>query len=127
MALVVSSIIFIVKRAGKQEFTPADKFLALITLILAHVQFVVGLVLYFVSPIVEAALASDNLMANPVHRFYAVEHASVMLIAVVLITVGYSRAKRQVESAKKFKTLGLFYLLGLLVALSRIPWDAWMS
>ena len=127
VGLIVSSLVFLVKLAGNKEFKPLDKTLALITLILAHLQFVAGLILYFISPVAQAARNAEDMMADPTHRLYAVEHITVMIIAVVLITIGYSRAKRQDSAKGKFKNLGLFYLLGLLVALSRIPWDAWLA
>lgn len=127
LGLLISSVVFFAKAASGKSFGKGDKFLALFTLILAHLQLVAGLVLYFISPKIDAAYSSGELMANPEYRFYAVEHLLVMLIAIVLITVGYSRAKRKVEASAKFKTLGLFYLLGLLLALSRIPWEAWLG
>lgn len=101
--------------------------MALFTLIAAHLQLVFGLALYFVSPITQAAFKSDEIMSNATYRFYAVEHISIMLIAIVVITIGYSKSKRQTDDSKKFKTLSLFYAIGLVLALSRIPWDVWPS
>ncbi len=124
-ALVIAIIIFFTKKAGGKEFNAADKRLALITLILAHLQLVFGLLLYFISPVVKAALQSGAVMADAANRFWAVEHIATMLIAIVLITVGYSRAKRKTASGAKFKTLAIFYLLGLILALLRIPWELW--
>ena len=66
-------------------------------------------------------------MKDAVMRLYAVEHIAVMLIAITLITIGYSRAKRQPNAGKKFRGLALFYSLGLVLILSRIPWEAWLS
>lgn len=125
--LLASSLIFFSKRFANREFSKMDKVLALVTLIFAHVQFLVGLILYFISPITKAARASGEMMSNPTYRFYAVEHVTVMVIAIVLITIGYSRAKRATTSRKKFGTLGLCYLLALILVLSRIPWDVWPS
>ncbi|MGB0177826.1 MAG: hypothetical protein ACPF9D_11715, partial [Owenweeksia sp.] len=68
---------------------------------------------------------SDELMSNPDYRFYAVEHISVMILAVVLITVGHSRSKKAALATQKFRNLTIFFLLGLILILSRIPWEAW--
>lgn len=125
--LGISVIIFFSKMSGGKSFSAADKRLALITLILAHLQLVFGLILYFISPVVDAALASENMMADASSRFWAVEHILTMLIAIVLITVGYSSAKRKTEGKAKFKTLAIFYLLGLILALLRVPWDSWLA
>ena len=123
--LLIAIVVFFAKRAGKGNFGGGDKKLALFTMIFTHLQFVVGLVLYFLSPKVN--LQSSELMSNEQLRFYGVEHISVMIIAVVLITVGYSRAKRKEAARAKFQNLGIFFLLGLLLMLSRIPWDVWPS
>lgn len=125
LSLVVSVVIFMAKRMQGGTFTTGDRRLALITLILAHLQLVIGLVLYAISPLVKAAYDSDEMMSDSVHRFYAVEHFATMLIAIILITVGYSRAKRRSEDAGKFRSLSFFYLLGLALILLRIPWDVW--
>ncbi len=126
-ALLASVLVFVAKRFGGRNFKKADKLLALITLILAHVQLLVGLVLYFVSPLVKAALESGEVMKNATHRLYAVEHISVMILAIIFITIGYSKAKRKTEAAAKFQTLWIFYAIGLVLVLSRIPWDVWPS
>ncbi len=123
--LLASVLVFVAKRFGNRTFKGGDKALALVTLILTHIQFLVGLILYFISPVVKQALNSGEVMSDATNRFYAVEHISVMLIAVVLITIGYSRAKRKEESAAKFQSLMIFYGIGLVLVLSRIPWGAW--
>ncbi len=127
LLLLLSVIVFLAKAAQKKSFTGGDKRLALITITLVHLQLVFGLVLYFISPVVKTALKSGEVMSDSINRFYAVEHISVMILAVVLVTIGYSKAKRSNEPAKKFRTLSVFYIIGLLLALSRIPWDAWIG
>lgn len=116
-------ILAIVNAAGKMNkpeatFGANDKRLGLFSLIFTHVQFIIGLVLYFISPKVQF---SAETMSNSVLRFYTVEHISLMLIAIALITVGYSKAKRQ-EGGKNFKTTFRFYLIGLILILISIPW-----
>ncbi len=125
-ALLVSSILFLTK-AKTATFSASDKRLALITLILSHLQLIIGLALYFLGPKGYNYTSVEGFMKDPVLRLYAVEHISVMLIAIALITVGYSRAKRAENDHKKFRSLGIFYGLGLILALSRIPWDAWLA
>lgn len=103
----------------KATYEPKEQRLALFTLIVSHLQLLLGLVLYFISPMVQF---SSETMSNPGMRFFTVEHTTGMAIALALITVGYSRAKRQAPAAKGFKTLAVFYLLGLLLILISIPW-----
>lgn len=88
----------------------------LITLILTHLQLLAGLLLYFISGKVQFG---GNTMSNSVIRFFTVEHSLMMIIAVVLITVGYSKAKK---APKPFKIVFNFYLLALILILVAIPW-----
>lgn len=60
-------------------------------------------------------------------RLLAVEHPFINIIALVLITIGWSRHKKLMESERKFKTISIFYGLGLLLILSRIPWGQWFA
>jgi NADH:ubiquinone oxidoreductase subunit 2 (subunit N) len=104
---------------GKKEFTPGDKKIALFTLISTHLQLVIGAVLYFLSPYVQF---SGHVMSDNILRFYTVEHISMMLIAIALITVGYSTSKRAEDSETKFKKLAIWFTIGLIIILVAIPW-----
>jgi cation transport ATPase len=108
---------------GKKQYLPGDKKVALFTLISAHLQLVVGLILYFVSPTVKVGLADMGAaMKDPGLRFWSVEHISMMLIAIILITVGYSSAKRGKDDETKHKRVAIFFLLALIVIFMAIPW-----
>lgn len=112
--LVLTIISVFGKRSGKVPFTEGDKKLSLFTLIATHLQAVLGLGLYFMSTKVEF---SANTMSNSVFRFFTMEHTLMMLIAIILITVGYRHAK--VGNAKGVFT---YYLIALLLILAAIPW-----
>jgi len=107
---------------GKQY----NRKMALVGLICAHVQLLVGLVAYFVSPY-GVSNVSSAAMKDSIARLYFLEHPVTMLIAVALITVGYSRAKRQPNPRKQNGGVLVFYLIALILILSRIPWHAWPS
>jgi len=104
---------------GKKAYTEGDRKKALFALIFTHVQFVLGLILYFISPYVkhESGVMKDTLL-----RFYTVEHFVMMILAVILITIGYSVSKRKTEALSKFKTTAIYYLIALLIILAAIPW-----
>jgi uncharacterized protein YacL len=104
---------------GKKEFTASDKKSALFALIFTHIQLILGLGLYFISPLVSF---EEGAIKSEVFRFYTIEHFSMMIIAIVLITLGFSLSKRAPESITKFKRVAVFYLIGLLIMLSSIPW-----
>lgn len=113
-----------------KEYGPKDFRLALFALIVTHLQVLLGLFLYFVSPYGLQNISSvgmSEIMKNAEYRMYAVEHPLIMLFTVVLITVGYSKHKKKLVSKPKFKMLAIFYTLALVLLLSRIPWQQWMD
>jgi len=124
LGLLVSFVIALSGLLGGKPFTDKDRKTGLFGLIPAHLQWVLGGILYFVSPL-GMANATEGFMKQPISRLYVLEHPLTMIIAVVLITVGYSRAKRLSEDKKRFRSIALFYGLALVLILSRIPWNAW--
>ena len=110
--------------SAKRNFTKNDRSLSLVALILSHIQLLVGLVLWATSPLGKDAMSQ---MSNAAMRLTAVEHPLVNIIAIVLITIGWSKHKKEESSNGKFKKIGIFYALGLLLILSRIPWSNWMA
>ena len=66
------------------------------TLLAFHIQVVIGLILYYISPVVQVALNNfGKAMGDTDLRFVAMEHPLVMLIAAVFITIGYSKSKNK--------------------------------
>ena len=127
---VIATINALAGLLGKKEYQPKDFRLALFTLIVTHIQFLIGMILFFLSPLGLGSISANGMgavMKDSTLRLYAVEHPTMMLLAVVLITIGYSKHKKKLVSGPKFKTLSIFYTLGLLVMLSRIPWSPWFS
>lgn len=114
---------------GKRIFNmDKDLRLSLFALILCHIQLLVGLALYFMSPSGFSAIQENGMGGlNAAARLLAVEHPFINIIAIALITVGWSRHKKFVEGDKKFKSIAIFYGLGLVLILSRIPWGQWFN
>lgn len=104
---------------GKKDYQKGDRLSALLALIFNHIQLLIGLVLYFISPRVSF---ESGVMGNSVLRFYTVEHISMMIIAIALITVGFSTAKRMSDAVAKHKRVAITYGIGLLIILASIPW-----
>jgi hypothetical protein len=120
----VSFIIALMGYLGNKPFTERDRKMGLLGLIPVHLQFVIGIVLYFVSPW-GISNASGDAMKDSASRLYMLEHPLIMLLAVILITVGYSRAKRLTDNRARFRSIWLFYGIAMVLVLSRIPWFAW--
>jgi hypothetical protein len=102
--------------------------LSLFALIVCHLQLLVGLVLFFLSPNGLNAIQELGMGGmNSAVRLLAVEHPFVNILAVILITIGWSRHKKFMDGKKKFKSIAIFYGLGLVLILSRIPWGQWLN
>lgn len=95
-----------------RRFTKVDNKLSLYLLIFTHLQFVVGILLYFVSDVVQF---SNETMKNAGIRYWTVEHVVGMLIAIALITAGRSTSKKMSVDQSKHKRLFIFNLLAAVV------------
>jgi hypothetical protein len=116
LLLLVISIV----RATSNKISDVNKDkLLLITLILAHIQFLLGMVLLFPFPEVEMGV----IMKDAARRFKYIEHPSMMFLAVMLITIGRSKAKKIEDVAKANKTISITFLIALVLILLRTPWD----
>lgn len=113
---------------SKREFSANDRKIALITLIFCHIQLLVGLILYFQSPIGFSLIQNVGMLGlDSATRLTAVEHPFTNIIALTLITIGWSRHKKLELSSAKFKSFMIFYGIGLVLILSMIPWKIWFK
>lgn len=111
---------------SNKTFTEKDRKFGLIGMVLLHIQLLVGIVLYFLSPLGLSNLSGEA-MGDSTSRLYALEHPLINILAVALVTIGYSRAKKLTESRSKFRSIYMFYGIGFILILSRIPWNAWLN
>ena len=88
------------------------------------IQLLLGLLLYFIfSPITRAAFQDFGAaMSNSGLRFFAIEHALVMLLAVVFAHLGSALSKKAPDSTGKFKRAALWYALSVLLLIAGMPW-----
>lgn len=123
LLLFVAVINSLIGLLSKKDFKAQDKKIALFALIAIHIQLVVGLILYFVSPLGKDSLGN---MKDAALRLTSLEHPLINIIAIVLITIGWSKHKKGLTSESKFKPLSMFYAIGLILILARIPWHLWV-
>ena len=86
---------------------------------IVHLQFLLGLILFFVSPRVQF---SSETMSNGLLRFFTVEHTVMMLIAVALVTIGSRKSRKAVSDKGRFSNILWWFLAGLVIMLAAIPW-----
>jgi hypothetical protein len=125
--LVLLSAILAVGRAitaGSRPWAPADDRAGRLFGISLDVQFVLGVLLYFVlSPFTKQAMQDFGAaMRTSGLRYFAVEHVLGMVVAIVLVHIGRSRVRKAATDQKRHRTAALFYGLALLAILASIPW-----
>lgn len=124
--LVIAVVNAVIMRSSGKTYTIKSLRIALFTLIVTHIQLLLGMILYFISPLFDLwSSMGSGVMKDSATRLLLVEHPITNIIAIILITVGFSKHKRMTDSAKQYKTIMIFYGLGLLFLLSRIPWNVW--
>ena len=122
--LFLAAVNAIMGVVSKKLFTDKDLRISLFALILSHMQLLIGLILYFISPKGSAMLGE---MKDSAMRLTSLEHPLINIIALVLITIGWSKHKKEESNNGKFKKIAIFYTIGFLLILSRIPWTSWLS
>lgn len=119
LALVLISIITAFAGwFGKNNYTNGNRKLNLFSMISMHIQLLIGLALYFMSPKVMLGDFGAT-MKNAVARYWTVEHALMMIIAIVLITIGHSKSKKAI-GYNKHKVVAIFYTISFVVVLVAI-------
>lgn len=115
--LVAATFMSLLKWRSNAPYTEGGRKLNLFTMIFMHIQLLLGLVLFFMSGRVDFSQMKDAMF-----RFFSVEHSVMMLLAIALVTIGYSKSKKATEEAKKYKTVFIYYGIALLLVLVAIPW-----
>ena len=108
----------------KRLVNAGDQKVDLFLMIAAHTTFLVGLYQWIVGPWGLKLIQSSGMgevMKNSAYRFFAIEHLTGMLIAIVLITIGRGKVKRAVDASAHKKAFW-FFLIALLIILVSIPW-----
>ena len=111
--------------AGKNPFNGTDKKLGLFLLISAHITLLLGLYQWFTGPMGYQNIKNLGMgvvMKDSAMRFWAVEHLTGMLIAIVLITIAKGVAKKNLSDEKKHSKTAVLLVIALVVILAVVPW-----
>lgn len=112
--LVVALLQALAGWLGKKGYTEGNRKLNVFTLISAHIQFLFGLILYFLSPLTKGP------SSEALYRYWKMEHIAIMLLAVILITVGNSKSKKIADGVAKHKAIAIFFGLALILIIGSI-------
>jgi hypothetical protein len=128
LILIVAVANAIIGFATNKKFVSKDLRISLFALIFTHLQLLIGLLLYFVSPFGMSMISERGMGGmSSAERLLALEHPFVGILAIILITIGWSKHKKQQTDKGAFGKIAFFYGLGLLLILSRLPWSQWLG
>jgi hypothetical protein len=119
LLLLVVAIFNALSSKGKGKYEKKDKMLNLFAMIFLHIQLLIGLVLYFISPKVQFI---EGWMKIKQLRFYGMEHLLIMIIAIAVVTIGRKKAENASNIAVKHGTIVKWFTIGLILILAGIPW-----
>ncbi|RRB18418.1 hypothetical protein EHT87_03390 [Larkinella knui] len=126
--LVLGSVLYGIYRGGRGysrrvSFTRFDNSIRHTTATIAHIQLLIGYILYFNSPLVSYFRAHFTEARHQFDLlFFGLIHILLMTLAIVFITVGSSVSKRMDSDREKFKTMTIWFSLALVIILTAIPW-----
>jgi uncharacterized membrane protein len=121
--VLILMLLAIVNSLISRNYEKKHKMINLFAMISLHTQLLIGLILYFISPrvkFVEHWMSSK--VAGGAFRFYNLEHISLMIIAIILVTIGRKIAEKQATDIDKHKKIRTFYTIALVIIIASIPW-----
>lgn len=122
--LLIFAFINAARSQASGRYEKKDKMINLFAMVMLHIQLLIGLALYFLSPkvqFVEGWMSSD--VAGGMYRFYGLEHFLGMIIAIAVVTMGRSKAEKKLKGTRdKHRRIMISYAIGLLIILVSIPW-----
>lgn len=129
LILIIAVVNAIIGLSSKKEFKAKDLRIPLFALIVSHIQLLIGFIAFFTSTQFEFLRENGmgEVMKESEIRMIVIEHPLMMILAIVMITVGFSKHKSKTTDDSKFKTIAIFYGIALLFVLSRIPWGQWFN
>ena len=126
LLLIVAVIRHFAGMTGKKPFTNGDRKTGTFLMIAANIQFVLGLVQWFIGDwgyqILKNSAGMGEVMKNAAMRFWVIEHPIGMLIGVALISIGRGAAKKNIPDASKHKKAFWLFLIALIVIIVSVPW-----
>ncbi|WP_299526486.1 hypothetical protein [uncultured Lutibacter sp.] len=129
LILIIAVVNAIIGLSSKKEFNAKDLRISLFALIASHIQLIIGFIAFYTSTFYTSmrAMGMGEVMKNKELRNSLIEHPVMIIIAITLITIGFSKHKKKTTDAGKFKTITIFYGIALLIILGMIPWSLWFN
>ena len=120
LIVLILAIFNAIKSQNSGKYLKKDKMINLFGMVFLHIQLLIGLVLYFTSSKVTFV---EGWMKEPLTRFYGMEHLIGMILAIILVTLGRSKAEKKLKGSRdKHRKIMVSYTIGLILILAFIPW-----
>ena len=119
LALLIAAIFNALSAKRSGIYAKKDKMINLFAMIMLHIQLLIGLVLYFISP--KVSFVEGWMKMKPL-RFFGLEHFLLMAIAITIVTIGRRKAENAKIVSKKHSTIVVWFTIGLILILAGIPW-----
>jgi len=106
-----------------RPFTKSANQLRHWTATVAHIQLVLGIIVYVKSPVIQFLFSNfSEAIHYPELLFFGFIHSLLMLTAVVFATIGSALAKRKITDHEKYRTMLIWFSITLLIIFIAIPW-----
>jgi cytochrome bd-type quinol oxidase subunit 2 len=106
-----------------KSFSKSDNALRHWTATVAHIQLIIGILLYIKSPVIKYFFGNINEALKDMDTsFFGLYHILLMILSVVLVTIGSALAKRKKTDKEKYKTMLVWFSISLLIIFIAIPW-----
>ena len=128
-ALIIFLIVNIIRvnvEAG-EHFDLLDRKWSLRLLITTHLNLLAAIYLYFfgkngIKILDEEKYSLKDVMHTSWLRYWIIEHPSMMLFSIILITISHSFSKKDMVPLKKHKIMSILYIVALIVIIAAAPW-----
>ncbi len=110
----------IIGSTSEKAFEDNHRKINLFALIFTHIQLLLGLYLMFT---MLAGADMKAIMGEAASRKSFIEHPTTNILAAILVTIGNAKSKSAIGNGRKFKQSMIFFGLGLLLILSRLPYE----
>jgi len=106
-----------------KTFSETDNTFRHWTATVAHIQLMIGMILYTQSPMVKYYWKhSETKLQDFEITFFGLIHIALMITAIVLLTIGSAKAKRKQTDKEKFRTILIWFSIALIIIFIAIPW-----
>ena len=122
--LFLDSLLFLIISLKNKNFSKMFKLLHKITSIAMSIQFLMGILLYSISPVVASALENmGKAMKDKELRFFSVEHTLTMILALGLFHASNAKIKKdEIPFELKYKFIASSYVILIVFFSIGIPW-----